>query len=256
MKLTAKAVQFEEIKGLVKINLAEQNSHVDSYLESHILNSIFYVVEVDGTEAGYFAVRDGQNLTHFYIKKIYRRYGQEIFEMALRTDHVLSAYVATGDELFVALALDRSKDVQLQAHFFETALEIQVRDVLKDFHLRQATMEDQEYIKEKSVDFFDDIPRQLENKELYIGILNNTVVSFGIIEKSKLYENVASTGMFVLDEYRISGMGRSTIMKLMDICKTEGITPIAGCWYYNHNSKKTLESAGYYSQSRLLNIKF
>jgi hypothetical protein len=32
--------------------------------------------------------------------------------------------------------------------------------------------------------------------------------------------------------------------------------PIPGCWNYNHNSKRTLESAGYASNTRLLRIDF
>jgi hypothetical protein len=30
----------------------------------------------------------------------------------------------------------------------------------------------------------------------------------------------------------------------------------SGCWYYNHNSRKTIESAGRYSRTRLLNVTF
>jgi hypothetical protein len=36
------------------------------------------------------------------------------------------------------------------------------------------------------------------------------------------------------------------------ICAQQGRRPIAGCWYYNHLSKKTLEKAGLFSQTRLL----
>lgn len=102
--------------------------------------------------------------------------------------------------------------------------------------------------------FFEDIPTQIENKEIYIGTIKDEVVSFGIVERSKLYKSVGSTGMFVVEKHRIGGIGRSTIIKLIQQLKNEGVIPIAGCWYYNHNSKKTLESAGYYTQTRLIKV--
>lgn len=43
---------------------------------------------------------------------------------------------------------------------------------------------------------------------------------------------------------------------LADICREKGITPNCGCWYYNHNSKATLESAGLVAQTRYLNVFF
>jgi uncharacterized membrane-anchored protein YitT (DUF2179 family) len=36
----------------------------------------------------------------------------------------------------------------------------------------------------------------------------------------------------------------------------KGYTAVSGCWYYNHNSKKTMESAGGYSKTRLLKFYF
>jgi hypothetical protein len=52
------------------------------------------------------------------------------------------------------------------------------------------------------------------------------------------------------------GIGRSIIIHLRNICIEKGLTPMAGCWYYNHNSKNTLESTGFITKTRLLRIDF
>ncbi len=39
-------------------------------------------------------------------------------------------------------------------------------------------------------------------------------------------------------------------------CRQKELHPIAGCWYYNHNSKKTLERAGMVTQTRLLKVDY
>ncbi|WP_181153121.1 hypothetical protein [Paenibacillus sp. AR247] len=35
----------------------------------------------------------------------------------------------------------------------------------------------------------------------------------------------------------------------------QGIRPLSGCWYYNEASKRTLESAGMVTRTRLLRMK-
>ncbi len=71
-----------------------------------------------------------------------------------------------------------------------------------------------------------------------------------------MFESVASIGMFTLESLRSKGIGTSILLGLNDECARLGIHPIAGCWYYNQLSKKTLEKAGMFSPTRLLKISF
>ena len=52
------------------------------------------------------------------------------------------------------------------------------------------------------------------------------------------------------------GIGRSIQLHLADICREHGCTPISGCWYKNHLSRKTIESAGRAMSSLLINVGF
>ncbi len=78
----------------------------------------------------------------------------------------------------------------------------------------------------------------------------------GIIVDNVIMNGCKGTGMFTNPKYRQQGVGRSIILHLKEICNEKGIIPLPGCWYYNHESKKTLESAGYISRTRLLRIEF
>lgn len=62
--------------------------------------------------------------------------------------------------------------------------------------------------------------------------------------------------MFTSVVYRKKGIGKAIITKLKRLCYENGEIPICGCWYYNNNSKKTLESCGFVTKTRLLKIKF
>jgi GNAT superfamily N-acetyltransferase len=81
-------------------------------------------------------------------------------------------------------------------------------------------------------------------------------VGFGVLVPSTLQDAVASIGMFTIAAFRGQGVGMATISLLMDECHKRGIRPVAGCWYFNHGSKRTLERAGMVSRTRLLKIDF
>lgn len=85
---------------------------------------------------------------------------------------------------------------------------------------------------------------------------NGDCVGFGIIDRSVLYDDIASIGMYVVEFFRGGGIGTAIIAYLQDICIRQGLRPIAGCWYYNHLSKKILEKEGMFSQTRLLKISY
>lgn len=79
-------------------------------------------------------------------------------------------------------------------------------------------------------------------------------VGFGLISRSALYDDVASIGMYTIDRFRANGVGTATIQRLIDECRRFGIRPVAGGWYYNHRSRRTLERAGMHSSTRLLRV--
>ena len=85
---------------------------------------------------------------------------------------------------------------------------------------------------------------------------SDELLGLGIIERGRLCDSVASCGMFVAESARRQGIGAAIIANLMGRCAEMALRPVAGCWYYNHNSKKTLEKAGMFTQTRLLKISF
>ena len=76
------------------------------------------------------------------------------------------------------------------------------------------------------------------------------------MEPSRLHPQTASIGMFTVARARNQGVGTATIALLIGECRRRGIRPVAGCWYYNHSSKRTLEKAGMYSPTRYLRIEY
>ena len=169
-------------------------------------------------------------------------------------EEVQAAFVPTCDEFFLSHALDSYEKEAKQAYFFATPRAH--KPVPTNYELKPAADNDFEVIEKGSGDFFGDIRTHIENRELFLTLSEGKCVGFGIIEKSRLIDGVASIGMFVIEQFRQQGIGTAIINLLMDKCTRRGLRPIAGCWDYNHLSKKTLERAGLFSQTRLLKVDF
>lgn len=233
-------------------------SAIDSFLESHILQSAHYEIIGPNKKVGYASVYQGSLITQFVLLSEFRRYGQVLFSQLKRLETVQSAFVPTCDEFFLSHALDEYRDIAKQAYFF-AAPAAYTPQLESPLELDRATERDMACILENSDDFFGtnkDIQHKIDNHELFLVYSDRICVSFGVMEKSRVMENIASIGMFVIPQHRQKGIGSDTLRLLMLECYRQGVQPIAGCWYYNHLSKKTLERAGMFTQTRLLKFHF
>jgi RimJ/RimL family protein N-acetyltransferase len=248
---------LEDIKDMVLQYAQSLSSPIDSFLEDHILESEHFMVMIDDEKAGYFSIFKNDLLTQFYMETKYRALGQKIFFKIKRMNFLQNAFVPTCDEFFMAHALDEYRSIERQAYFFQDIQNpINEEEGDSELTLRLATVEDKEDILKYSGDFFDVAEKSIAKEQIYIAVKGDKIVGFGNVEKGRVLKNYISIGMFTVEEYRQKGIGTSILLALKDMVYREGKIPIAGCWYYNHQSKKTLEKAGMYSATRLLKVQF
>jgi GNAT superfamily N-acetyltransferase len=117
-------------------------------------------------------------------------------------------------------------------------------------------MENVDFVRQESGDFFEHLERHIAAGELFLTLRDDEAVGFGILVQSTLYDDVASIGMYTIERARRSGVGTATIAMLIEECRRRTLRPVAGCWYYNHGSRRTLQRAGMYSPTRLLKIDY
>ena len=152
--------------------------------------------------------------------------------------------------------LDNNCGIKKQAYFFRYVNVIEVQTKIS-INYRMATLDDLSLIKENSDEFFDEsLERQVKENEIYIGFGNNNPIAFGVFEKSRILDNYVSIGMFTHPEYRKNNIGKMTLSFLINESSKSNLIPIAGCWYYNHLSKRALEGVGMITDSRYLRINF
>jgi RimJ/RimL family protein N-acetyltransferase len=168
---------------------------------------------------------------------------------------VRSAFVPTCDEYYLAHALDEYRQLAKQAYFFTVATS-RVVSAPAGFALRRAESKDAALIREEFGEFFEPVEQRIARAELFVTLRHGEPVGFGVREISALYDDIASIGMFTMERFRRQGVGTATIALLIDDSLRRGLRPVAGCWYYNHGSKRTLERAGMYSAARLLKVEY
>lgn len=165
-------------------------------------------------------------------------------------------FIKTCDELFISLALDKDFTITKQAYFFQdTRVSIPEYKVFEGDIFVLANLNDHLQIQQICGDFLDHYERRIENGEIFTYYRGPELLGIGVLEKSSMLAGMASIGMFTKESYRKQGIGRNIILKLKAWCYERDLTPMCGCWYYNEASKRTLESAGMFTKTRLLNIK-
>jgi GNAT superfamily N-acetyltransferase len=254
--LITKECLIKEIQFLIEEYIHGLSSPFDSFLEEHILASTFYMIQEGSEVVGYYAIHIKEILTQFYIRRSYQSHSQKIFRQVLGSNTVKSLFVPTCDELFVSLALDKDFTISKQAYFFQDSqVEIPESYVLGDEAFRPAILDDLQQIQQICGDFLDQYEQRIANGEFFTYYRGSMLLGIGVVQKSKMIKGLASIGMFTNEAYRKQGIGRFIILQLRKWCDQQGIKPVSGCWYYNEASKRTLESAGMVTKTRLLNIK-
>ena len=237
--------------------LAALSSPIDSFLEDHILASDFFRIRDEGgAEIGFYAMRKDGLLTQFHLIGPARRHGQRLFAEVVARG-VTAAFVPTCDECFLSHALDVCSDVKKQAYFFADpgGPLVPGRGDAAPVYAPAREAEGAE-IRAVCGDFLEPLERRVSEGQIFVGRVGREIVGLGIVEHSRLTTGRASIGMFTAPAWRQRGIATRTLQHLMALCRGRGWHANAGCWYYNHNSKRSLEAAGMVTTTRLLRLEF
>jgi GNAT superfamily N-acetyltransferase len=256
MSETLIPVELDGIKPDITKHLESLPGTIDSFLEAHILGSSHYLMQRSGETAGFASIHGETLITQFALDEPFRKYGQAFYRQLRLMERVQSAFVPTCDEFYLSHALDEHQRLDVQAAFFTAAGWSMRSAVGWHWKLQLAGPNDIELIARHTGDFFAPLDKRIEASELFLMLRLDNCVGFGILEPSKLYDDVASIGMFTIEEYRQMGVGVATLTMLIEECRQRGLQPVAGCAYSNDLSKKTLERAGMYSPTRLLRVSY
>ncbi len=246
---------------LFQAYLATLSGVYDNFLEDHILDSDCHRIQDGDRTIGLLAVHGNTMLTVFHIGLADLRLAQPAFNAALATFGLSCAFVPTCDELFLSLAMDRHVRIEKQAYFFLDSGRTMRAPEYGRASLLPVPREQWDEVNARTENFFDEVlaPKVRDGHvpyEIYELRSDDGILGYGLREGTRIFTGFDCIGMYVMPAHREKGVGRSIILHLKDICREAGQGALPGCWYYNHNSKRTLESAGFVTKTRLLKVFF
>src|SRR3954470_15526380 len=142
MDVRFERVDLPEISDAVQQHLERLPRPIDSFLEDHILESVHYRIRIGGAVAGFASIRHGSLITQFCLAEPFKRWGQAAFRRLRQCESVGAAFVPTGDEFFLAHALDDYRQLHKQAYFFTAGGAPLDPTVTQGYSLRPAGPED------------------------------------------------------------------------------------------------------------------
>lgn len=252
--------EWQDIHEHVSRYIQEVNLTVESFWEDHVLNSNHYKMVVGDELVGWFSIHGGSTIVLFHVMEAYANFSAELFAKVKKYESVTNAMVVTGDEFFLSHAIDNYSKLEKQAYFA-----IYTEKPLEDgkrlpITLRLADVFQDEETLKLGGDFLkgeiENIKNGLDVLKLYIVESDEDVVGFGVVQYGRVVSDIASIGMFVRESYRCKGYAGNILKSLKELVSSQGHRAFSGCWYYNHNSKKSMESAGAYTKTRLLRFYF
>jgi GNAT superfamily N-acetyltransferase len=256
MDFTFHRVYFNDLRDEMGAHLVSLPGRIDAFVEEYIVWSNHYRIQRGDEFAGFASISDGSLITQFAVAEPFRRYGQDLFRSVRSLEAVTSAFVPTCDEFLLAHALDDYQRLDKQAYLFRTPDGPPAPALSGQCSLRLATYQDAARIRQDSGDFFSLLHKRIPAGEIYVTERDEQPVGYGLLIRSALYPAVGSVGMFTIEEHRQTGVGTATIAMLIEECRRQGLEPVAGCWFDNHASKRTLERAGMHTPTRLLKFTF
>ena len=259
--------KWEEIQPLIEKHIKENSITVDSYWEDHVCNANHYKMICDDEVAGYFAIyKEGHDphkdatLVLFNVFVQYASQSQEIFARVKKYETVTKAMVVTGDEVFLSHCFDNFLKIEKVAYFVSYPEKEILRSSKRilDFRVAKGKADYETFKLSKGFldEEIDKFEKGVTHLEIYIAEENSTVVGFGIVEYGRAVKDIAAIGMYVCEDFRRQGMAVDILHGLKNIVQEKGFRAVSGCWYYNHNSKKSLEKAGAYCKTRLIRFYF
>ncbi|MCL2372468.1 MAG: GNAT family N-acetyltransferase [Defluviitaleaceae bacterium] len=252
--------KWEEIHPYIEDYIESNKITIDSFWEGIVIASNHYKMMVCDDIVGFFAIHENSTITLFNVFVPYANQAQGLFTRVKKHESVTNAMVPTGDEFFISHCFDNFAKVEKQAYFaIYTEKEIPA-ERKKALNLRVADIDKDCETLKLSGDFFDGIIKKLYNGaghiEIYVVEYDGNVVGFGVINYGRVLKNISSIGMYVCEQYRQQGIAANILEHLKRICFGKGYRVLSGCWYYNHNSKKSMENAGAYTKTRLVKFYF
>src|SRR5665647_1513975 len=246
-----KKCEWEEATVFIQEHLKVFSYHMDSWPEERLVETEKFIILLNGEKVGYTAIK-GNSIFYFYVRKEFYRFAPSILEEIIAKKEIKSVFVLTQDTYLSALVAEWDYEKKKLGCGFTDLGSTDQNDILESGEtFRVATQGDCGKIKEMSGDFFDEpgagfscLEDRIDAGNIFVLVYQEEIMGGGIMERSQLFGGTVSIGMYTNSLFRKKGVAKKILLNLKKQAYIENLMPVAGCWYYNTLSRKSLEAAG------------
>ncbi len=239
MPISVRVCQPNEIASLREAYREEMHCQIihDS-LHARLGWSTEYLLEIDGTVAGYGSVAIGgpwanaHTLYEFYVKEDCRRNVFDLFAALLAKCSTSTIETQTNDPILATMLHTFAKNVRAGAILFEDRFETDLAPESAGF--RPSGSGDVEALK----------TLDLDDSARWVVIFDGEIAGAGgvLYHYNRPYGDVY---MKIAEPFREKGLGSYLVQELKKACRAGGSVPAARCNVANLASRRTLQKAGF-----------
>lgn len=240
--ISFKKSNHENIEKLLKAHLSSMPYPLDSYMEAKLKNSEIKEIEIDTQTKGYIATIEDM-IWFFYVSSDTQNLGPIILEQFIKETGISKTTVLTCDSLYNAVLSDFTTTLLSKegCYFVDGGNTPQPQAIVKDASFRLATEADLKDLLPAVAGYYSDLAKSIKEKTIYLLEEKGELLGCGSLNPSTYFPNWVSLGITVLKEHRKKGVAKTILWHLKQLAYKKGLRMMAGCWYYNTLSRKSLE---------------
>ena len=266
---TFQDVTLYDIENLRQLQIQDLRQYVNNYFEQGIIN---YQANSVGVFSGHQVIgyacigtvgpyRDA--VLEYYLLRSHRKEAAAVLH-ELKTKYACKSwFVSTHDSFALPLMLDMSISHYVSGYMFSASGQSEIdaaRTYQTEFALTNLDDLESVYSLEIQDDYYsgdiEGVRSEIEAGSSYSLRMGEDLVGTGFVVKLERTPRFADIGMIVHPAYRRQGWGTHIIQCLMHECSRLGLVPTACCDSKNLNSRRTLETVGFYLDGCALRVPF
>lgn len=240
-----------ESKHLIERHIDTLVFPLESWVEDSLFKSELNLLKSGGKHIGY-AAKNNNILEAFHVLKEHFRDAPAALAQVISDKKIERVRVMSHDYLLSAVLAEWEYDKEKGACFFVDAGNPNDLDKEPSSEgFRVAATGDLDAIRSVSGDFFEEpgggfatLEERVTAETVFVIEDGQDLLGCGLFEKGRLCPGGASIGMFTNPEFRHRGVAKKMLLNLKKHVYRLGLIPVAGCWYYNTLSRRSLEAAG------------
>jgi len=250
---TLTEAHLNEITELLQSHKSYLVHPMDSYCEDKLDESTIYRIIHEGIYIGYVGII-GDELRFFHVLPVYFKYAPDAFEYCIKQKGIKTVNIMTQDSLLVSLIAEWDFRIEKEGcYFIDSGRQEKPQVEASRAQFRTAGLSDMPAIIRETGDFFDKLEERINAETIFVLEDGEDLLGWGIVERGRLFSDCVSIGMITCREHRKKGVAQTILWHLKEWAYLHNLKPIAGCWYYNVLSRKSLEAAGMIAASKGFN---